>query len=649
MMSILQKALALYEAGQYPAALALMREEMAHNSGVSPEFLNLAGFCWMQLGAPERAITCWQLFLRVNPGHAETCYNLGKLLQSLQRWEEAALAYRTTLRLQPDHASACNNLGLLLNNLQQIEEAEALYRRALRLQPTHAGAHNNLGVLLHGLKRFEEAEDSFRLALRIQPKDAGVHYNLGTLLQERERFEEAVEAYQQAVTLGAAHEYARTNWGLCLFYMGMLEESLACLQAAWQDFPHSTWLIGSYSMVLLYVPSLDPARRHALRCQMVVGLPAPEGGPLPPRPPQPRPKRLAVVSSDFRDHPVARNVLPLLKYLNRQSFEIFFYAERLRVDDMTHQLQSLASVWHWTNDWSDQQLAQQMRKEQVDVVLFLAGHFDRNRIEVCRYRPAPLQISYHDAASSAFPEMDYFLTDTHLHPVGCKEPYSEKLYHLPVFYQYEPIVDAPDTGAPPLLERGHITFGSFNNPCKINNQVLDMWSRLLHAVPDSRLRLRYRHYYGSHALQRRILDGFAHRGVHPERIFLDQGNDTQHALLGYHGVDIALDTHPFTGATTTFEALWMGVPVVTLAGDSFVSRMTASLLYHGGLEQWVATHPIDWLTTIQQLAADRPALSLWRRILRDRLASSPLCQAQDYARSVEKGLLEMWQERLSSG
>jgi predicted O-linked N-acetylglucosamine transferase (SPINDLY family) len=355
--------------------------------------------------------------------------------------------------------------------------------------------------------------------------------------------------------------------------------------------------------------------------------------------------RVGYLSSDFKNHSVGTNVLPLLSSHDRAKFEVFCYADVTRPDAITERFQSCVDHWHPIVGKSDAEVARMVRADGIDVLVSLAGRFDANRPLVCAYRAAPVQVSFHDGATSGLEEMDYWLTDDFLHPPDTKELFTEDLHRLPVLYQYPPIENVPTVGPLPTDQAGLITFGSFNNPAKVNEDVMDLWAEILKSVSGSRLVLKYKTWYGQALLQDRVLERFRGQGIEPDRIEFEASPDTFAEHLGRLGeVDIALDPFPFNGATTTFQALWMGVPVVSLAGETFISRATGSILHHAGLGDLTVDTPEAYVACARNLAEDLERLRTLRKTLRERMVTSPLCNASDYARSVENAYRDMWRK-----
>ena len=325
------------------------------------------------------------------------------------------------------------------------------------------------------------------------------------------------------------------------------------------------------------------------------------------------------------------------------------YASVRAADAMTDRFRATADGWRDVLGVSDVDVVRQMRADRLDVLVVLAGHTGHNRLAVAAHRPAPIQVSFHDLATSGLKAMDAWITDPVLHPVTTGERFTERLVRLPCFYLHEPPADAPEPGPVPALAAGHVTFGSCNNTSKHTPEVFALWAEVLKAVPGSRLLLKYLNRYASARLRRRIEGTFAGHGIDPGRIeFLTGDVGRRDQLAGLRRVDIALDPFPFNGSTTTFEELWMGVPVVTLAGERFLGRVGASVLHQIGLDDLVANDVESYVARAAGLAADPDRLASLRAGLRERVAASPLCDVDAHARSFESALRGLWRDRCRS-
>ncbi len=353
--------------------------------------------------------------------------------------------------------------------------------------------------------------------------------------------------------------------------------------------------------------------------------------------------RIGYLSSDFRNHPVVRNIEPLLVHRDRERFEVVAYAEVRNPDGVTTRLQGLFDQWRSTIDRTDEDVAAQIRADGVDILVTLAGHLDENRLLVCGYRPAPVQVSLYDVATSGFDEVDYLLTDRTICPRKPAEKFTERVIRLPTSYVYAPMRDGSPVGPSPARGHGAVTFGSFNNPTKLNGATLALWGQILKSVPGSRLILKFHRWFQAADLQARVRTAFSAVGVEADRIeYLSGDEPLADHLQTYSRIDIALDTYPFGGATTTFEALWMGVPVVTLVGDTMVSRCAASMLRAVKLDSLVTDSPGQYIAAAVALAADRERLAGLRASLRERVMGSPLVDGRAHARRIERVYRAIW-------
>jgi protein O-GlcNAc transferase len=362
--------------------------------------------------------------------------------------------------------------------------------------------------------------------------------------------------------------------------------------------------------------------------------------------------RVGYVSADFRTHSVGYFLSAIFHEHDDAAVEIYCYSGGADEDEQTSFFKSRAAAWRSTIGMSDEDLAAAVHQDGIDLLVDLSGHTSGNRLAVFARRPTPIQVTwlgYPDTTGLA--TMDYRLTDAIADPPGLADSLSrERLVRLPDgFHCYTAPASAPDVAPPPAMERGYVTFGSFNNLVKVNASVLDLWAAILQRVPGSRLVLKHR-WLNMADMRARMHDLFERRGVARDRIeLMGKLASTEDHLAAYGGVDIALDTFPYNGATTTCESLWMGVPVVTLAGDRHAARVGASMLTRVGLGDLVASSPQAYLETAARLAADRSTLARLRADMRGRIASSPLCDGPRFTRQLEAAYRTMWREWCGSG
>jgi predicted O-linked N-acetylglucosamine transferase (SPINDLY family) len=349
------------------------------------------------------------------------------------------------------------------------------------------------------------------------------------------------------------------------------------------------------------------------------------------------------LSCDFRNHPVARNLQPVFAGLDRRRFEAVCFADVPAPDATTEWFRGTAAAWHSTIGLDDGDVAKLIRSERIDIMVFIAGRFDTNRPQVASWRPAPVQVSFHDPATSGLATMDYLIADPVLAPPSRREYFTERVVRLPSYYIHAPLAGAPDPGPLPAASAGHVCFGSFNNPAKVNARTLAVWAEILRRLPDARLLLKYQNWFDSSLLRDRIYRQLGADVASRVDFCVARDRLEEHISL-YRQIDIALDPFPFTGSTTTFEALSMGVPVVSLAGENMAARWSASILHALKLDELIGRTPEEYVTKAVALASDAARLAELRATLRARVAASPLCNGKLRARQMERLFRTFWRQ-----
>jgi predicted O-linked N-acetylglucosamine transferase (SPINDLY family) len=545
-----------------------------------------------------------------DPACARARYLLAVVRSSEGFAREAAELFQQALALEPDDVRALNGLGVALQQMGRIEEAASCYLEAVRIDPRYQDARINLAAVLKDHGRLAEAERQLAEALRLEPTALRLQYNYANVLHFQGRSLDAVAAYRQTLRLDPEHLDAQQNLLFALHYSPRFTDRQ------------------------ILAEHLKAARKRMFR-----------PGSLPlcsrPAPPSGRRIRVGYLSPDFRSHAVARFIEPILAHHDRSRFEIFCYANLAQPDQTTQRLQGLAEQWRDIYNFSDEKAAGMIAADGIDILIDLAGHTSGNRLPLFARRPAPLQVTwigYPD--TTGLPQMDYRITDRLADPPGRERFYSERLIRLPrSFSCYQPLPDSPEVSPLPLDRTGRVTFGSFNNLAKVTPEVIALWGRVLQGVPGSRLLLKGRAFVEPQVCAQ-ILEPFGSAGIEPERIEFDGGTSSPVAHLAqYHRVDIALDSFPYNGTTTTCEALWMGVPVITLAGTRHAARTGVSLLTNCGLASLVAENCEDYLSIARELAGDAGKLRELRRGLRERMQGSPLMDAAGITRELEAALV----------
>jgi len=663
------------ETGDRDGAVASYRAALARQPRFAPAQANLGGLL-LEGGDASGARRAYEAAIDAGGprpgylyGHAMACDRLGD-------GEAAKASYRRLLNDAPGHADALNNLGGLLEQAGQGEEARALYERALAAAPRHERAAFNLGQwhgkrgdadkaaqhilaakmagrgdaasmirigqALAGIDRIEDAIDCFNSAVERAPDNREAHFRLGALLVERRETERGIAHLEFAREQGLDNAALHHALGLGHLRLCRLDRALDGFRTAIERDPATLAFRSTYLMALNYSDKISPADLFAEHRRLM----APINANLPPRPVRRAAIdgkiRIGYVSADFREHSCAYFLLPVIEAHDRERFEIVCYANQKRHDAMTDGFIARADRWRDIARLDDDAAAALVREDGIDLLVDLGGHTGDNRLGLFARRPAAAQVSWLGYPNTtALDAIDWRLTDAVADPGPAADAlHSERLHRIDGgFLAYR--APAATEATPTAKDDGPIRFGCFNNANKISPSTVALWARILNDVPGVTLSLRTEQF--RHELVRAdFLARFAAAGCDAARIrFLPWETDVAAALAGHEAIDIALDPTPYNGTTTSCEALWMGVPVVTLAGDRHAARVGASLLTQIGLGELIAPTPDDYVRIAVGLAGDRPRRAAYRAKLRARLQASPLFDARRQAKAIEAAATDL--------
>ncbi len=675
--------LAALAQGRVQEAVQPFKRAVELNPGMAPAQFNL-GFALEKLGRMDEALEAYRRTLACDPRLPDAHNNLGNVLQKLKRHEEALAAYKQAIALRPQNAGYRMNQGEALRDLGRLDEAVAAYQAALGINPAMVDACVNLSLALYLLGRYEESLAASQRVAEACPDSWEAYQNLGHALSQLKRHEEAVAAYRHAAGMSPDDAALHKELGQALQESGQYEAALASLRRALELRPDSDSILNLLAAALLdsgrYNEAIETYRRGLalnsdgfyIHSNIVLTLNYQAGGApemllaearafgekaaskaVPfvrhDNPPIPdRRLRVGLVSGDLGRHPVGYFLQNVLESIDPDRLELFAYATAERKDALNERLRR--SILHWRDasqqKMDDKALAQQIRADGIDILIDLAGHTAYNRLPVFAWKAAPVQVSWLGyLGTSGLAAMDYILADSWALPVGEEGQFIETPWRLPESYICFSPPDLPvEVGTLPALGEGCITFGCFNNLNKINDEVVACWAGLLQAVPDSRLYLKTKSL-GAPEMREKLVESFGKYGIAHERLRLEGKIDShEEHFRAYHQVDIALDPFPYPGITTTVEALWMGVPVLSLKGQRFISHQGETILRNVGLPQWIAADADDYVAKATVFANDLPALATLRAGLRPRLLASPLCDAPRFARNFEAALRGMWRK-----
>lgn len=643
-------------------------------------FYNSLGNEQHTLGRLDEASASYRQAAAIKPDYAEANFNLGVVFQMQGRLEEAGKSYRQALKIKPDYAGACLNLGIVLKEQGRLGEAVDSYRHALAINPDYAEAHANLGSVLKEQGRLDEAVASCQQALRIQPHLAEAHYNLGIARQAKGLLGGAIESYQQVLGIKPDYLAAHFNLGIAYQALGRLDEAAASCQQALRlkpDYaeaynnlgvarqaqgrldeaaasfrqallirPDYTEAHSGLLMLMQYMPTLAPGeifdehRRYAeqheasLKKHWQAHHNNRELG---------RRLKVGYVSGDFRNHAVSYFFEPVLANHDKSQVEVFCYYNFTQHDAHTGRIAANADHWLVCAGMGDAELAERIRADGIDILVDLSGHTAYNRLPVFARKPAPVQVTWMGyAGTTGLSAMDYRITDAYMDPPGLTERFhSESLLRLPdTGAPYQPEQGCPEVNPLPALSSGGLVFASLNNPIKINQSVVNLWSKILAALPSARLMLGN---VTEGEVEQRLVGMFGNAGVGADRLILKPRMSIVDYLALHHQIDIALDPFPYNGGTTSIHALWMGVPVISMAGENMVSRVGVAMLSRIGMNEFVTLNEGEYLHRAIQLAQDLPGLNRIRQALRARMRGEK-CAPLNITRQLEVAYREIWQK-----
>jgi predicted O-linked N-acetylglucosamine transferase (SPINDLY family) len=598
------------------------------------------------------AETILQRAVELEPAQRPAHRMLARLLQQRQRWSDARVHYEAALAMDADDPALRSDYGLLLNQLGQPDDARRQWLQLVDANPHDVAALNNLGALARQRRRADEALQWLERAHALRPDDPLTTGNLAQALSEQGQTTRARRLTEACLRLHPQDAGLHLVAGLAQVNQGDIEQAVDSFLAAVERAPTPNVPVSNALFASLYRDDSTPEADLALHGRWARRLPVPVPSMQPPCAPLATPRtalRVGFVSPDFRSHPVACFFAPLLPHFNRERLEIVCYSTAPAEDEVTALIRGGAHHWRSAASWSDEALAAQIRDDRCDVLVDLAGHTALNRLGVFRARPAPVQLTYMGyPATTGVPEIDGLIGDDMLLPAGTEAGFSERLLRLDrPWICYAPTAEAPGVASSPALQNGYISFGSFNNYPKLSEATIRLWSRALLAVPQSRLCLRALALSDA-GLRERLPQRFERHGVDPRRILaLPPVAGQAAALDAYRDVDIALDTVPFNGFTTTCDALWMGVPVIALEGDTYRRRVSATILRALGEPACIAGDAEQFVAIARRLAADPASLARDRASRRARFQASPLGDARSLASALTTLFERVRRERAS--
>lgn len=606
-----------------------------------PDYHNSLGIAVAVKGDTQTAVKAFRKAVGLRPDYAEAWNNMAAALQEENKFEEALISIDRAISSRNDYAEAHHRRGLLLAKVSRWKQAADAHRRAIEL---HLPWDQGIEPLIESLERsrqFKEAIDWSRRHVQVTPT-AKAYNRLGRVLREAGQFAEAILAHQSAVSIDPTRVFSYQNLAICYWRQSKLDCSIESYRKALELGPDNATVGSDLIFSMLHDPLSTPEMvlkqcKQWARSHEVYSPPTHRSSHNPNRR-----LRVGYVSGDFRRHTIAHVIGPILKLHDRQQVEIYCYSSVQQPDHTTARLRKDSDHWRDILSKSDSQIAQMITDDKIDILVDLAGHMGGNHLRLFTIKPAPIQVQLAYAGTTGLKAMDYRLTDAYSDPPGMTEShYTERLLYQPTAWVYEPDAKSPDVGPLPASQEGYLTFCSPNRPIKITDQVIELWGQILHAVSESRLLVLAE---GQGEETRYLRERFTNRGIDESRLELLPRLSRAKYMAQFNRIDIVLDTFPYNGDTTTCDALWMGVPVITLEGDTFRSRRGMGILTCMGLPELVGKTPPEYVKIAAELAKDLPRLAELRTTLRNRLAHSPVTDGFSYTKQLEHNYRQVWHE-----
>jgi len=603
------------------------------------ETLNAYALILYKCGKKEAALEKLQTACSLNSSNAEIYNNTGVVLKALGRTQEALHLFTRALALQPGFADALYNRGNSLNRLRQYEDAVHSYNKAIEQRPDFADAHYSRANALNALLRFHDAELGFHAALRLRPDDWAAHYGLGRALFEQGRLDAAIASLERAGALKADEACIFVVLGDSWRARGdEIQAKQAYHQALKLKFGDLN-LLGSLLFSLHYLQDISFYRSVRITAKINETLSTHKQDIVTHDSAHACHKKLRIgfVSGDFRSHPVGYFLENVLANLNKTDFEWIAFAAAQKSDSLSKRLKAHFTQWIPIYDLNDRAAAQCISEQNIDLLIDLSGHTAYNRLPVFALRPAPVQatwLGYH--GTTGLQEIDYIIGDPYVTPLDEQDDFSEIIIQMPHTYLcFSPPQEPITVNALPAGTNGYVTFGCLNHAYKINPSVIAAWAGILQQVPSSKLFLKSKKF-DFPATRKRIITAFEASGISRDRLIIKGASPREELLRCYNDIDIALDPFPFCGVTTSVEALWMGVPVVTVRGCHFISHVGEMIALNAGLSDWIADNCDDYVKRAVAFAGDLDRLAGLRQQLRSRFLASALCDAQTFAGDFEQ-------------
>jgi len=595
----------------------------------------------------NEAVKNYKKAIKINPDYAQAYNNLGAALHKLKKIDDAINFYKKAINLKVNFPEALNNMGNATRDLGKLNEAIQYFKKAIEVKSNYSEAYHNLGSTNEELGNKKEALENYKKAIEIKPNYAGVYNSLGMLFVALKNFDEAISAYNKAIKLEPNYEKPYNNLGNLQSDLGKFDIANTLYRQALKIKPYYPKAYSNLLFNLNYKINFDVKTYLSEAKKLALNWRSNKKNLLVKHKYEKNPKKikLGFVSSDFGNHPGGFFSLSTLRELKKKNFELIAYSNLDRRDEFSEHFKPLFSKWHSINKKDDEEVVKHIIEDGIHILIDMQGHSAHNRLPIFLYKPAPIQASWLAQGSTGISEIDYFIGSHHITPVEDSEHFVERILKLPEISQcFTPPDFEVTINSLPALKNNFVTFGCLNKSTKINDDVINLWSKILLSIPNSKLLLKSWEFDNLKFCDD-ILRRFKKYNINKNNlIFQGKSKSRKELLEVYNEIDISLDPFPFQGNTSTCESSWMGVPVVTLKGDRYLSHFGESINSNLNMYDWIAKNQNDYVSIAMKFSSNIDKLSEIRKNLRNKTLQSPVCDAVRFTRHFDKILWDMWEE-----
>jgi len=607
---------------------------------------NILGAIFAEQNQATKAIENYKKAININPNYAQAYNNLGIAFHKINNLDEAIENYKKALKLKNNFAEALNNLGSALKDLKKYKESISYFEKSIQLKENYAEAFNGLASVYEEVRDNEKAIENYKIALKINPNFSEAYNNLGSLYSNLVMFDKSLICYEKAIEVNPNNEKAYNNLGNLLNDLGRYNDATEAYNNAIKLKPNYSRAYSNLLLNLNYKIDFNPehylskAKEFRLNCGFKKKLNLNYQYKK-----NPDKLKIGMISADFGDHPGGFFSLSVLRELRKKNFDLIAYSALDRNDEFSSHFRPLFSKWHSIKNKKDEEVVKQIISDGIHILMELQGHSAENRIPIFTFKAAPIQVSWLSQGSNGVPEIDYLVGSPYITPQDEEKHFVEKIWRLPDITQ---CFTSPNfeikVNELPALKNNFVTFGCINKLNKINDDVIKLWSKVLISVPNSKLLLKTKNL-GNKLVCNNILDKFKKNNIDKKRlILLGESKTRKEVLQIYNKIDICLDPFPFQGNTSTCEAIWMGVPVITLKGNRFLFHFGESINANLGMQDWIANNNDKYVDIAIKFSSNLNQLSLIRKELRDKALKSPVFDHEKLANHFSKMLWGMWKE-----